>query len=98
MRIGDVAIGKVVKLVWNGEAVQIVDQWNMCAKIRSLGEVKAEREVSTGTDVDVFDGYGLLGRCACGCGRIVEGERRSRKYATRACKYRAFRQKTVAQP
>jgi len=64
----------------------------MSTKIRSiLIEGTPEREVSTAVDVLPYAGQGLGGLCACGCGRQVEGERSSKKYATTTCRKRAFK-------
>ena len=89
MEIRAVRAGGLATLEWNGEIVQVVEHWGMCAKIRSLRD-NSEREVSLGTPVSVCakspETQGQ--RCACGCERLVVGKRSSRRYATNACRVR----------
>jgi hypothetical protein len=85
-------IGSVVKLSWNGEAVQVVDKGNMCVKVRSILN-GSEREIACGCGVLPYEGKSVGGRCACGCGRIVIGTRSTRMYATSACKVRVSKRK-----
>ena len=91
--IGSIPVGQVVVCEWNREAVQVVGQSYMCTKVRSLLNGNGEREVSTSVEVLPYEGSGLGGLCACGCGRIVTGTRKSRIYATRACKVRVSKRK-----
>jgi hypothetical protein len=91
MNLGEVKPGEVVMIQWSAEPVQLMSKSFAWATVRSL-RVKpgddAEREISTGTPCVAYEGRGLGGVCACGCGRIVRGTRTTRKYATNACRIR----------
>ena len=50
MVISDVPAGGLAVLEWSGEAVQVVEHWGMCTKIKPLSG-GATREVSTSTPV-----------------------------------------------
>jgi hypothetical protein len=93
MQINSVSVGDVVTLAWNGEAVQVIDQWHMSTKVRSLLNGNGEREICTAVEVLPYEGKGLGGLCACGCGKVVNGIRKSRIYATSACKVRVSKRK-----
>lgn len=87
--IRNVSIGEAVMLEWNREPVQVVNQSPCRTTIRSLTEQGGERDISSACEVLPYEGKGLLGGvCACGCGRIVTGQRLTRKYATNACRIR----------
>ena len=90
-------VSDLVLLEWNRELVQVVEQWGMCTKIKSLKLVSgvetegAVREVSTGTEVTTYEGQFVGDRCVCGCGRLVLGRRKDAQYATSACRKRVSR-------
>jgi len=91
---GEVSIGEVVMLEWNREPVQVVHQSFCRTTVRSLNAKSGEnpeRDISPACEVLPYEGQGLGGVCACGCGRIVTGERKTRIYATRGCKDRVYK-------
>jgi hypothetical protein len=93
MILSQIPIGQVVLLEWNREAVQLVHKSDCRATIRSLsvnGE-DPERDVSPATSVLLYEGEKLGNGCACGCGKIVIGERNTRKYATNAFRNRLYK-------
>ncbi len=98
--MGKISVGEVALLEWNHEVFQVVYQSGTRTIIRSIRALinpgqRAEREVSTATSVLPYEGEGLGGVCACGCGCIVKGSRNTKRFATSACRIRAFKRNGV---
>lgn len=96
MLLNEIKVGEICLIDWNNELAQLVMKNETRCIVRSLkttGDMLAEREVSTGTEIRPYEGRFSASKCACGCGRFVKGERKSKIYATSACKVRVYKKK-----